>query len=153
MRRVAPLVLALMLGACAQDDPTIGQQPQPTDQPTTQTRSDWFITAVEYEFQRAPVLLSEGEYTFTLENAGREKHELYLFYISGPQSVAELLELPEKKVNKLTQAVDRAVAPPLRSDSFTAALVPGRFGYVCFVVSPEGKPHALLGMRGELMVT
>jgi uncharacterized cupredoxin-like copper-binding protein len=144
------LAIALLLVACAQDDPTLA--PQPQGQPEAQTSADWVITAVEYEFLGAPVLLSGGEFTFTLENEGEEPHELYLTYITSDQSIEEIIELPEKQVNKVTQAVDRVEAAPGESAEFTAALVPGRFGYVCFVQAPDGTPHAFLGMAGELTV-
>jgi len=144
------LAIALLLVACAQDDPTLA--PQPQGQPEAQTSADWVITAVEYEFLGAPVLLSGGEFTFTLENEGEEPHELYLAYITSDQSIEEILELPERQVNKVTQAVDRVEAAPGGSAEFTADLVPGRFGYVCFVQAPDGTPHAFLGMAGELTV-
>jgi hypothetical protein len=154
IRRLLPVALALILVACAQDDPTIGaqQEPQSDEQTAPSLKPQWAITATEYAFQGAPVLLSEGEYTFTLENAGEEPHELYLFFISGDQSLEELLELSEEEVSEFTQAVDRAEAKPGGSAEFTAGLVPGRFGYVCFVSAPDGTPHAFLGMAGEFTV-
>jgi uncharacterized cupredoxin-like copper-binding protein len=145
------LAVALLLVACAQDDPTIGE---PEDGPITggPATEGLVVTAVEYEFRGAPVLLSAGEHTFTLQNDGEEPHELYLAYITSDQSIEEILELPERQVNKVTQAVDRVEAAPGGSAEFTADLVPGRFGYVCFVQAPDGTPHAFLGMAGELTV-
>jgi len=145
------LAVALLLVACSQDDPTIGRpgDGQPTEAPAAEGS---LVTAVEYEFQGVPETLATGEHTFTLQNDGEEPHELYLAYITSDQSIEEIIELPEKQVNKVTQAVDRVEAAPGGSAEFTAALVPGRFGYVCFVQAPDGTPHAFLGMAGELTV-
>lgn len=154
-RRLLPVAIALVLAACAQeDDPTIDAQPEATveEETTAPAGSDIAVTAVEYKFHGVPEAVSEGEYTFTLENEGEEPHELYLFFISGDQGIEELLELPEKEVSEFTQAVDRAEAKPGGSAEFTAGLVPGRFGYVCFVSAPDGTPHAFLGMAGEFTV-
>lgn len=149
MRRV--LLAALLLSGCVEDNPTLTrpQQVEASTPPATEIN----VTAVEYEFQGMPDTLPEGEYTFTLQNGGKEKHELYLMQITGPQSIEELLELPAKKASKLTRAVDRVVAPyPDQPISFSAALVPGRFGYVCYFQSPDRTLHSALGMRGEFTV-
>jgi uncharacterized cupredoxin-like copper-binding protein len=140
------LAVALLLVACAQDDPTLGGSPHPLPS------SAIGVTALEYEFQGMPEVMQQGEETFVLNNGGEEPHELYLAYITSDQSIEEIIELPEKQVNKVTQAVDRVEAAPGESAEFTAALVPGRFGYVCFVQAPDGTPHAFLGMAGELTV-
>lgn len=151
MRRLFLAACILALPACGEDNPTITQpQGSPAEEPAASDQVD--VTAVEYEFQGVPESLAEGEFTFTLTNEGEEPHELYLFYITGAQTVAELLELPENEVNELTQAVERVEAKPGGSDEFTAGLVPGRFGYACFVESPDGTPHAFLGMAGEFTV-
>lgn len=159
-RRLLPAAFALVLVACAQDDPTIEAQPElPAEELASEEHAgvapgdEIVVTAVEYAFQGVPDTLPEGEYSFTLQNDGKEKHELYLSYITGPQSIEELLELPEGEVSKLTQTVDRIVAPtPDQPASFIAGLVPGRYGYVCFVSAPDGTPHAFLGMAGEFRV-
>ena len=150
MRRLL-VALPLLLSGCTGDDPTIGR---PEDGPITgaPATEGLLVTAVEYEFRGAPVLLSAGEHTFTLQNDGEEPHELYLAYITGPQSIEEIIELPEKQASKVTQAVNRVEAEPGGSAELTASLVPGRFGYVCFIESPDGTPHAFLGMRGEFTV-
>ena len=153
MRRFLLVSLVVALPSCAEDTPTITQPPgqeSPGGEPAASDQVD--VAAVEYKFHGVPEDLAEGEYTFTLTNEGQEPHELYLFHITSDQPMEELLELPEAEVNEVTQAVDRAEAKPGQSDEFTAGLVPGRFGYVCFVESPDGTPHAFLGMVGEFTV-
>jgi uncharacterized cupredoxin-like copper-binding protein len=148
------LLIAALLGpaACGEDNPTI-IQPQGQESPAEEPASgDIEVAAVEYKFHGVPAAVSEGEHTFVLQNEGEEPHELYLFHIPGEETLEELLALNEKEVSKVTQAVDRAEAKPGGSAKFTAALVPGRFGYVCFVTTEEGEPHAFLGMVGEFTV-
>ena len=153
-RRLLPVAFAVMLVACAQDDPRIGgSDPAATlPAPTSPLAATIPITAVEYEFQGVPDRLPEGVYTFAFKNAGEEKHEFYLFYIPGEQTIEELLDLSQRQLSKTTEFIDSAIAPPGQPGEFTAALVPGRFGYVCFVPAQDGTPHAFLGMVGELTV-
>jgi uncharacterized cupredoxin-like copper-binding protein len=156
------LALALVLGGCAQDTPTVGHQPEapsgtsaaPDASPTppVSESEDINVSAVEYEFQGVPDAVSAGPHRFSLQNEGQEPHVFYLFLITGDQSIEELIDLPEKQSNKVTQAVDRAEADPGDSDQFNADLVPGRFGYICFFQTKGGPPHFALGMRGEFTV-
>jgi uncharacterized cupredoxin-like copper-binding protein len=155
--RASLLALTLALVGCGEDTPTITTEspaipPTESSTPAVSESEDINITATEYAFEGVPDAVSAGLHRFILENAGEEQHELYLFYITGDQTLEELLELPEKQVNKFTQAVDRVEAGPGASDQFNADLVPGRFGYVCFVESADGTPHAFLGMVGEFTV-
>ena len=152
MRRLLVASVLLTLAACAEDTPTISQ-PQTTapaeSLPPEAAEGDIVVEAAEYEFRGVPEALSAGLHRFVMDNVGQEPHVFYLFHIPGEESVEELLELPEKKVNTLTQAVDRAEAGPGESAEFEADLVPGRFGYVCFINTEDGTPHFALGMHGE----
>ena len=152
MRRLLVASLLLVLPACAEDTPTITQPgtAAPVESPTSDAaEGDIVIEAGEYKFHGVPEALSAGLHRFAMDNVGEEPHVFYLFHIPGEESVEELLDLPEKKVNKLTQAVDRAEAGPGGSAEFEADLVPGRFGYVCFINTEDGTPHFALGMYGE----
>jgi uncharacterized cupredoxin-like copper-binding protein len=149
VRIAIALIAALVLGACAQDTPTVTQPEQQPEPAGPQTVA---ITAVEYEFQGIPETLEAGETTFTMENAGEEQHELQLTLITGDQSVEELIELPGPQVEEFIQPVDRAFARPGGTDEFTADLEPGRYGYVCFIQAKDGTEHAALGMYGEFEV-
>ncbi len=62
------------------------------------------------------------------------------------------MELPENEVETFIEDAGHAFARAGRSDGFNTTLKPGRYGYVCFVETKEGKPHAFLGMTGELTV-
>ena len=149
MTKTIALLAALVLSACADNG---NQQAQPEEQPEPAGPQTVAVTAVEYEFQGIPESVDAGATTFTLENAGEEEHELVMALVTGDQSIDELLELPEKEVNKVIEDVGRAFAKPGLSDGFNVTLEPGRYAYVCFVESPDGPPHAFLGMRGEFMV-
>jgi hypothetical protein len=150
VRRLLLVALMLALSACGEDNPVLTTGPSPAEEQAAS--EDIEVTAVEYKFHGVPTAVSEGEHTFVLQNDGGEVHELFLFHIPGEETLEELLALNEEEVSKVTQAVDRAEAKPGQTDDFTAALVPGRFGYVCCVTTEEGKPHAFLGMVGEFSV-
>jgi hypothetical protein len=160
--RASVLILVLALVGCSQDTQSFGEQPEappatsavPVESPAppVSESEDINVTAVEYEFQGIPDAVSAGPHRFILQDTGEEPHVLYLFLITGDQTIQELIELPEKQSNKLTQAVDRAETAPGESDHFNADLIPGRFGYVCFVETKDGTPHFALGMRGEFTV-
>ena len=144
-------VVVLSLAACGQEE-NGGGNAEPQAQPEPAAPEAVAVTAIEYEFQGVPATLEAGETTFSLDNKGDEPHEFALSLITGDQSVDELLELPEEEVGEFIQDVGRAFAKPGASGEMVAELEPGRYGYVCFEPSPDGTPHAFLGMAGEFTV-
>lgn len=111
------------------------------------------LAAVEYEFQGVPETLEAGEVTFVLENEGQEDHEIGMVRIAGDIAVEELLRLPEDESEQhIAEDMGHTFAKPGQSAQFTANLVPGRYGFACFVEAPDGEPHAIKGMFGEFTI-
>lgn len=153
------LALGLLFTACGGDD---DEPPVGTDTGADATETPMaeggtvLITAIEYAFD-LPEELPAGSTTFTLENAGEEKHFIDIAKLTDDAPpVSELIELPDRKVGRFFEGQPNHIPPvkpgetskkPLEID-----LEPGRYGYVCFVEAKDGTPHAFLGMHGEFTV-
>jgi uncharacterized cupredoxin-like copper-binding protein len=152
MLKIASLltVVAMSLAACGQEEN--GSEGQPQAQPEPAAPEAVAVTSIEYEFQGVPATLEAGETNFTMENKGDEPHEFALALVKSDASIEELINLPEKDLPENIEQLGRAFAKPGASGEMVAELEPGRYAYVCFEPSPEGAPHAFLGMAGEFTV-
>jgi uncharacterized cupredoxin-like copper-binding protein len=148
----AILVLALATVACA----GAGQQ-QPQGQPqgtTARGPATIEVQAEDYKFGGVPQTVPAGPATFTLENVGQEPHEFGLARIKTDTPIDELVQLPGNEANQQIEQLGGTFAKPGETGKpFETELQPGRFGYVCFVETKDGEPHASLGMYGEFTVT
>jgi plastocyanin len=111
------------------------------------------VQAEEYKFGGVPDTVPAGPVEFTLENVGQETHEFALARIIGDQSIDELVQLPGNQANEFIEQIGGTGAEPGDEASFKAELEAGRYGYVCFVETKDGEPHAALGMYGEFTVS
>ena len=113
------------------------------------------ITAVDFAF-KVPASVPAGETEITLENAGKEEHELQLVPLSDDApDVEKLLDMPQKEAEKFFAGKPISIKPiaPGATETLNADLQPGTYGMVCFVVSKkEKKPHAFLGMYNQITV-
>jgi hypothetical protein len=118
------------------------------------------VTATEYAFSGLPPTITAGPHGFKLENEGKELHEMIVAKFTDPsKTIEELIELPEKEVEKEIEAVGFLFAEPGSPDSQTLQLEAGKYGVVCFVstgTTPDkegdGPPHAFQGMIAEFTV-
>lgn len=106
------------------------------------------VTATEYAFAfDAP---AAGRTTFTMTNAGAERHVMFLFRIEEGRSFNDVVEsegdegIAEEWESKTAGAGEEAV--------LTADLAPGAYGMVCYLPTPEGESHDSLGMVSEFTV-
>ncbi len=144
---IALVVLSLAATACA------GQKARPKAEGKAMGPSKVQVQSEEYKFGGVPSTLPAGETTFFLENVGEEPHEFGLVRIKTDHTVEELIQMPPSESEKLISDVGATFAKPGKESSFQADLVPGRYGYACFVTTKDGEPHAVLGMYGEFTVT
>jgi uncharacterized cupredoxin-like copper-binding protein len=111
------------------------------------------VQAEEYAFTGVPETLAAGEVTFDLENVGEEQNEFQLARLKTDITVEEALELSDDELGQHIEQVGGTLAEPGALATFETTLQAGRYAYVCFLPSPDGTPHAALGMHGELTVS
>ena len=115
---------------------------------------DVTIVARDYAFE-VPDTLQAGRTRITLKNLGTELHHV------------QMMRLEEGKTLKDVFAALQAGGPPPAwakevggpntpvpgGESRTSlVLQPGRYGIICFIPSPDGKPHVMKGMAKEFVV-
>lgn len=152
------LVLGLLFVACGKDEPTAGPDTgaeEPSQSPEAEGGTV-LITATEYAFD-LPGELPAGQTTFSLANAGEEKHFIQIVKLTDDAPpVADLIKMPDNQVGNYFegQPNDIPTVKPGETSAKTIEidLVAGRYGYVCFIEAKDGTPHALLGMSGEFVV-
>lgn len=140
------------------DDDTTEPAQAPETSPVPEAGGEIVVRAVDFSFLDVPTTLPSGKVTFRLVNEGKERHMfIWARLTDDAPSINELVQMPEKKVDKFL-AKELPEIPPVQpgetsTKTASANLTPGRYGYVCFVFSKKEKqPHALLGMLGEFLV-
>ncbi|MFN2527019.1 MAG: hypothetical protein ABR505_12290 [Actinomycetota bacterium] len=154
----AVALLSLGVACGGGDDDTAEPAQQPETSPALEPGGEILIRAVDFSFLDIPTTLPAGEVTFRMVNEGKERHMfIWAKLTDDAPPIAELVELPERKVEKFLEK-ELPEIPPIKAGetsekTASANLTPGRYGYVCFVFSKKEKaPHALLGMLGEFTV-
>ena len=119
------------------------RRPPPAPGPTVVT-----ITATDYAFG-GPDTIPAGLVTLRLVNAGREPHQAGLVRIDSGKSSAAVeaaMSAPGAPPAWTVFVGGPDVVPPGDTANSTQPLAPGRYFLVCFVPSPDGKPHLEKGM-------
>lgn len=102
------------------------------------------VTAGEYAFRGLPETLEAGDTTFSIDNQGREVHEIHVFRLSGDLgSVSELLDKSLDEAQDKMTSVGMVSADPGDKQSFDADLAAGRYAAVCLIPTgtfPEEGP-------------
>ena len=111
------------------------------------------VTAAEYEFRGIPSQLPPGRVTFRISNQGAENHNFVLTRVLREADILEVLELSQPERARYLEDVGATDAvPPGGTGRLSASLEAGRYVYLCLVTTEAGRPHAFVGMRGELIV-
>ncbi len=114
------------------------------------------IGAKEFEFTNVPKDLKAGTYAFNLKNDGKEAHVFEVVRVKD--GVTKSLDdiLAESSENGPPPDVEDVAGAFADGGGQTAAVIdltkPGRYLYICPLPSSDGKPHFMLGMKGELTV-
>jgi uncharacterized cupredoxin-like copper-binding protein len=115
-----------------------------------------------------PVTIEGGEYAYAMPdeieggvvamrfvNVGKELHEYALSRIDGEHTIDELIRDLFANEGHVPYATDIGGVPllsPGEEITLTRKLEPGNYGLLCFVPSPDGKPHLELGMKRTFTV-
>ena len=116
------------------------------------------VTAYDYLF-KSPTSVPAGTLTFRMKNAGREVHHLWVVKLDRGRTPAEFLKVMNswgsalKMPDWATDVGGPNNVGPGQSASGTMTLEPGTYMLVCWVPSPDGRPHVMKGMVKPLTVT
>lgn len=169
------LALALVSAACGSDSnnetASGDEQSEPADTPSDaeettaeETETDQAsgeggeatYLATEFAFE-GPDVLSAGNVTVTMDNKGKQMHELALGELLDGKTMDDVHALLKKGMPKKPPTWFRQVggtgAKPGSTGSLDAELTPGNYIMLCFVPDKASKePHVMLGMMKEVTV-
>ncbi|HSQ31113.1 MAG TPA: hypothetical protein VLN49_14740 [Gemmatimonadaceae bacterium] len=116
------------------------------------------VHAVDYSF-RSPTSIRAGTITFRFTNDGKEIHHLWIVRLNQGKTPADFMKEMNAWGSALKMpewAVDvggpNNVGSGETADG-TMTLEPGTYMLVCWVQSPDGRPHVMKGMVKPLEVT
>lgn len=112
------------------------------------------INATDYAFAATDTIVA-GQTTFRLINAGREPHQAVIIG-STTKSFEELERALMMAGSAIPDWMVFPAAPGVvvagDSSIVTSNVTPGNYEIVCFISSPDGKPHVAKGMFHRLVV-
>jgi hypothetical protein len=112
--------------------------------------------ATEFAYE-GPDVLPAGDVTLTMDNQGKQMHELALGELLEGKTMDDVQALLMKGVPKKAPTWFRQVggtgAAPGETGTIDAELTPGTYLMLCFVPDQASKkPHVMLGMMKEVTV-
>lgn len=116
------------------------------------------VRAFDYGF-RAPASVPAGTITFRLTNDGKEVHHLWIVRLNEGKTPADFMRAMNAWGSALKMpvwAIDVGGPNNVGSGETaegTMTLEPGTYMLVCWVQSPDGRPHVMKGMIKSLRVT
>jgi uncharacterized cupredoxin-like copper-binding protein len=116
------------------------------------------VTAYDYLF-KSPATGPAGTLTFRMKNAGSEVHHLWVVRLDRGRTPADFIKAMNawgsalKMPDWATDVGGPNNVGPGQTASGTMTLEPGTYMLVCWVPSPDGRPHVMKGMVKPLTVT
>lgn len=114
------------------------------------------VNAVDFEFRAAGAVLEAGATRFVLRNRGTEEHQLFVVPLRerGTLPAAVAADRRGERVTPFLAGPGAATAVARAGERVTLdmELNRGSYGFVCYVASPDGTPHAFKGMAAEFEV-
>jgi hypothetical protein len=128
------------------------------------------VEAHEYAFEGLPETAEAGRTIVRITNHGNEVHEIAFAKAKDgvTTSAEELVQLPEEEAAEQVEFLSSGFAMPGATGGALLDMSDGRYLAVCFIptgmtpeameqmmtsgAEPEGMPHAMQGMTGEITV-
>jgi hypothetical protein len=120
------------------------------------------ITATDDAYQGIPATIGSGAVGLTLNNRGREAHQVLIVRIDDgvTEPFSTLLDLPPDQRMQTAAALGSVEVDPGQVGTLFLRLAPGRYGVGDFLsqgstsldAPGSGDPHYLLGLHGEFTV-
>lgn len=126
-----------------------------TDEGTGEGGGETYV-ATEFAFE-GPAVLPVGDVTLTMDNKGKQMHELALGELLDGKTMDDVDALFKKGMPKKPPTwfkdVGRTGAAPGETGALDAELTPGSYVMLCFIPDKASKkPHVILGMMKEVIV-
>lgn len=147
MSRSASLAMAVVLFVGAPVACRGSSRPTALPRPPTEVA----VGLSEYAFVHEPTVPA-GRALFRPYNRGQANHEVLLIRL--PEGLTGTIQDQLRSSTRRPVETVEVVAGlrPGESAVFAVDLLPGRYGFVCFVDDPDGTSHASKGMTSELTV-
>jgi uncharacterized cupredoxin-like copper-binding protein len=112
------------------------------------------LIASDYAFS-GPDTIPAGVTTLRMVNTGREPHQAGLIRADSGKTIADLeaaMSAPGAPPAWAVFVGGANLVVPGDTSNATQLLTPGRYVFICFIPSPDGKPHFAKGMMRPLVV-
>jgi hypothetical protein len=112
------------------------------------------VALQEFAFVYDKSLTASGNIAFQASNIGAAPHELQIAKLNTNRPLVDLINEGGEGPPEGVEDIGGLFFEPGESGNlvFTQPLAPGRYAMVCFVETPQGVPHAALGMFSEFTV-
>ena len=159
IRRHAVALLAvaavpMAAGAQAAAHPASHTAPTAAKAPYRAPAGAFTITAWDYAFD-APDTAVAGMTEITLLNKGPELHHVQLIRLDQGKTLSDVfaaLQAGGPPPSWVVEVGGPNAPAPGGTSVASVDLKAGRYGVICFIPSPDGKPHVMKGMAREMVV-
>jgi len=143
----AAVATAFVLAGCSKGDKKADAAAAPAVEPALVV-----VTATDYAFA-GPDTIHSGPTVFRLVNHGAEAHQISMFRLDSAKTMQDMMALPPDANPAWVVPVGGPnAAAPGDSVRATLNLEPGNYAMMCFIPSPDGKPHVMKGMSRPITV-
>lgn len=156
---IAVLLLVALLAGCGGTEETAAASSAAGDGgPTGPSVRQVEIQATEYEFIDIPPEAFPATYEIEFVNTGEETHELSFVELKEGTTASSVIEAQQAGEDPSTLVAQflgtTGAVEPGSSGTVEITLEDGKtYGYACLIEGPDGKPHAVDGMLGEIRAT